>query len=185
MARACRQYSTQPTYVESNMGPRYSNIGAARHCVKRSAKSQLIVAADTISAYADGGIFKNWRSGAYEGQAFPDRGLPQSRTPQLDNIPAGAGCRRRRRRDPPSLHSRKAALRRPSCKRPSPGPGRRGRPEDCCDTEIANELHGRSSSAVRTARSHQPGVRQHLGEHPTRSSCTPRSREYAPVPVPL
>ena len=37
-----------PTYVESNMGPRYSNIGAAQALVKRGAKSLMVASPDTI-----------------------------------------------------------------------------------------------------------------------------------------
>ncbi len=47
-----------PTFVETNMGPRYSNIGAAQALVRRGAKSLVVASPDTISAYADGGVVK-------------------------------------------------------------------------------------------------------------------------------
>jgi branched-chain amino acid transport system substrate-binding protein len=60
-----------PTYVESNMGPRYSNIGAAQALVKRGAKSLIVASPDTISAYADGGVLKVAQAAGIKGQAFP------------------------------------------------------------------------------------------------------------------
>jgi len=60
-----------PTYVESNMGPRYSNIGAAQALVKRGAKSLMVASPDTISAYADGGVLKVAAAAGIKGQAFP------------------------------------------------------------------------------------------------------------------
>ena len=47
-------YST-PSFAETNMGPRYSNIGAAQALVKAGIKKLAIASPDTISAYADGG----------------------------------------------------------------------------------------------------------------------------------
>src|SRR3954471_20976882 len=47
-----------PTFVESNMGPRYSNIGAAQALVRAGAKSLIVASPDTIAAYADGGVLK-------------------------------------------------------------------------------------------------------------------------------
>ena len=43
-----------PSIVESNMGPRYSNVGAAQALVKAGIKKLAIASPDTISAYADG-----------------------------------------------------------------------------------------------------------------------------------
>ena len=60
-----------PTFVESNMGPRYSNIGAAQALVKRGAKSLIVASPDTISAYADGGVLKVAQAAGIKGQAFP------------------------------------------------------------------------------------------------------------------
>ena len=44
-----------PNIAPVNMGPRYSNIGAAQALVRRGAKSLMVASPDTISAYADGG----------------------------------------------------------------------------------------------------------------------------------
>jgi branched-chain amino acid transport system substrate-binding protein len=60
-----------PSYVETNMGPRYSNIGAAQALVKRGAKSLIVASPDTISAYADGGVLKVAKAAGIKGQAFP------------------------------------------------------------------------------------------------------------------
>jgi len=45
-----------PSYVESNMGPRYSNIGAAQALIAAGVKKISIASPDTISAYADSGV---------------------------------------------------------------------------------------------------------------------------------
>jgi len=47
-------YST-PAFAEVNMGPRYSNVGAAQALVRAGVKKLAIASPDTISAYADGG----------------------------------------------------------------------------------------------------------------------------------
>jgi branched-chain amino acid transport system substrate-binding protein len=47
-------YST-PSFAEVNMGPRYSNVGAAQALVRAGVKKLAIASPDTISAYADGG----------------------------------------------------------------------------------------------------------------------------------
>jgi branched-chain amino acid transport system substrate-binding protein len=47
-------YST-PAFAEVNMGPRYSNVGAAQALVRAGIKKLAIASPDTISAYADGG----------------------------------------------------------------------------------------------------------------------------------
>jgi branched-chain amino acid transport system substrate-binding protein len=60
-----------PSYVESNMGPRYSNIGAAQALVKRGAKSLIVASPDTISAYADAGVLKVAAAAGIPGKAFP------------------------------------------------------------------------------------------------------------------
>jgi branched-chain amino acid transport system substrate-binding protein len=60
-----------PTFVESNMGPRYSNIGAAQALVRRGAKSLIVASPSTISAYADGGVLKVAQAAGIPGKAFP------------------------------------------------------------------------------------------------------------------
>src|SRR4051794_22767562 len=47
-------YST-PSFAEVNMGPRYSNVGAAQALVRAGIKKLAIASPETISAYADGG----------------------------------------------------------------------------------------------------------------------------------
>ncbi|HZS25438.1 MAG TPA: ABC transporter substrate-binding protein [Gaiellaceae bacterium] len=47
-------YST-PSFAEVNMGPRYSNIGAAQALIRAGIKKLAVASPDTISAYADGG----------------------------------------------------------------------------------------------------------------------------------
>jgi branched-chain amino acid transport system substrate-binding protein len=48
-------YST-PSFVETNMGPRYSNVGAAQALIAAGVKKISIASPDTISAYADSGV---------------------------------------------------------------------------------------------------------------------------------
>jgi branched-chain amino acid transport system substrate-binding protein len=60
-----------PTIVETNMGPRYSNIGAAQALVKRGAKSLVVASPDTISAYADGGVVKVAEAAGIPSKVFP------------------------------------------------------------------------------------------------------------------
>jgi branched-chain amino acid transport system substrate-binding protein len=60
-----------PTFVESNMGPRYSNIGAAQALVRRGAKSLMVASPDTIAAYADGGVLKVATAAGIPGKSFP------------------------------------------------------------------------------------------------------------------
>ena len=60
-----------PTIAEVNMGPRYSNIGAAQALVKRGAKSLIIASPDTISAYADGGVVKVAEAAGIPSKVFP------------------------------------------------------------------------------------------------------------------
>jgi branched-chain amino acid transport system substrate-binding protein len=45
-----------PSFAEVNMGPRYSNIGAAQALIAAGAKSIAIASPATISAYADSGV---------------------------------------------------------------------------------------------------------------------------------
>src|SRR4051794_40138354 len=62
---------SSPSFAEANMGPRYSNIGAAQALIKRGAKSLIVASPDTISAYADGGVLKVAQAAGIKGQAFP------------------------------------------------------------------------------------------------------------------
>jgi branched-chain amino acid transport system substrate-binding protein len=49
---------TSPNYAPVNMGPRYSNIGAAQALVRAGAKSIVVSSPTTIAAYANGGPLK-------------------------------------------------------------------------------------------------------------------------------
>jgi branched-chain amino acid transport system substrate-binding protein len=60
-----------PSIAESNMGPRYSNIGAAQALLKRGAKSLIVASPDTIAAYADGGVLKLARQRGIKGMSIP------------------------------------------------------------------------------------------------------------------
>ena len=60
-----------PTFAESNMGPRYSNIGAAQALVKLGAKSLVVASPDTISAYADGGVAQVAKAAGIPSHIFP------------------------------------------------------------------------------------------------------------------
>jgi len=60
-----------PVFVETNMGPRYSNIGAAQALVRAGAKSLVVASPSTIAAYADGGVLK-----VAEKAGIPSKSLP-------------------------------------------------------------------------------------------------------------
>ena len=62
-----------PSIAESNMGPRYSNIGAAQALLKRGAKSLIVASPETIAAYADGGVLKLAKAKGIKGQSFPTK----------------------------------------------------------------------------------------------------------------
>src|SRR6476660_2298894 len=47
-------YST-PSFAETNMGPRYSNVGATQALVRAGIKKLSIASPEALSAYADGG----------------------------------------------------------------------------------------------------------------------------------
>ena len=60
-----------PVFVETNMGPRYSNIGAAQALLRAGAKSLIVASPSTISAYADGGVLKLAQQAGVPGKSFP------------------------------------------------------------------------------------------------------------------
>jgi len=60
-----------PTFVETNMGPRYSNIGAAQALVRAGAKSIIVASPSTIAAYADGGAIKVAQRAGIPGRSIP------------------------------------------------------------------------------------------------------------------
>ena len=60
-----------PTFVETNMGPRYSNVGAAQALVRAGAKSIIVASPSTIAAYADGGAIKVAQRAGIPGRSIP------------------------------------------------------------------------------------------------------------------
>jgi branched-chain amino acid transport system substrate-binding protein len=58
---------TSPNYAPVNMGPRYSNIGAAQALVRKGAKSIVVSSPSTIAAYANGGPLKVARAAGIPG----------------------------------------------------------------------------------------------------------------------
>jgi branched-chain amino acid transport system substrate-binding protein len=60
-----------PSIVEVNMGPRYSNIGAAQALVRAGAKSIVVASPSTIAAYADGGAIKVAEKAGIPGKSVP------------------------------------------------------------------------------------------------------------------
>jgi len=63
-------YST-PSYAETNMGPRYSNMNAAQYLLAHGAKSLVIASPSTLSAYADGFIPKMAKAAGVPYKIFP------------------------------------------------------------------------------------------------------------------
>jgi branched-chain amino acid transport system substrate-binding protein len=60
-----------PSIVEVNMGPRYSNVGAAQALVRAGAKSIIVASPSTIAAYADGGAIKVAQAAGIPGKSVP------------------------------------------------------------------------------------------------------------------
>lgn len=60
-----------PAFAESNMGPRYSNVGAAQALIAAGVKKIAIASPDTISAYADGGVVQLGKEKGVAVQVFP------------------------------------------------------------------------------------------------------------------
>ena len=143
-----------PTFVESNMGPRDSNIGAAQALVRRGAKSLIVASPDTISAYADGGVLKVAKAAGIKGQAFPIKNCPITNTNStIWRFVQAAG-------DGGGVildFSRFGA--RASCRRAMGRPGRQGA-VGLFDPD-RQRVHGEAVPAVRRQDAHQPGVRQH------------------------
>ena len=60
-----------PPIAESNMGPRYSDIGAAQALIRAGVKKIAIASPETISAYADGGVVKLGAAKGVAVKVFP------------------------------------------------------------------------------------------------------------------
>ena len=72
-----------PSIVESNMGPRYSNIGAAQALIRAGAKKIAVASPDSISAYADGGVVKLGAANNVQVKLFPTKLPVTDATSQL------------------------------------------------------------------------------------------------------
>ena len=82
---------SSPAFAETNMGPRYSNVGAAQALIASGVKKIAIASPDTISAYADGGVVQ---LGAQKGVAvkvFPTHLPVTDATSQLIQMYQFAG----------------------------------------------------------------------------------------------
>ncbi|HTS73214.1 MAG TPA: ABC transporter substrate-binding protein [Gaiellaceae bacterium] len=62
---------SKPSIVESNMGPRYSDLGAAQALVKRGAKSLIVASPSTLSKYADANVVTYAKEHHIKGEAVP------------------------------------------------------------------------------------------------------------------
>jgi branched-chain amino acid transport system substrate-binding protein len=60
-----------PSYAEVNMGPRYSNVGAAQQLIAAGVKTIAIASPTTISAYADGGVAELGKKDGVNVKIFP------------------------------------------------------------------------------------------------------------------
>jgi branched-chain amino acid transport system substrate-binding protein len=85
-----------PSFAEVNMGPRYSNIGAAQALIAAGAKSIAIASPSTISAYADSGVAEARQEGRDSRAHLPDAAAGHGC--KLDDPEAGPGCGNERRR---------------------------------------------------------------------------------------
>jgi branched-chain amino acid transport system substrate-binding protein len=83
-------YST-PSFAETNMGPRYSNIGAAQALIRAGVKKIAIASPDTISAYADGGVVQLGKQKGVEVKVFPTHLPVTDATSQLIQMYQFAG----------------------------------------------------------------------------------------------
>jgi branched-chain amino acid transport system substrate-binding protein len=60
-----------PVFVESNMGPRYSVLGAAQSLIKAGVKKIAIASPDSVAAYSDGAALKYAASKGVPAKSFP------------------------------------------------------------------------------------------------------------------
>jgi branched-chain amino acid transport system substrate-binding protein len=60
-----------PSIAESNMGPRYSDLGAAQALIRAGVKKIAIASPEAISAYADGGVVKLGQARGVDVKVFP------------------------------------------------------------------------------------------------------------------
>jgi branched-chain amino acid transport system substrate-binding protein len=79
------------SFAESNMGPRYSNIGAAQALIRAGVKKIAVASPDTISAYADGGVVELGKQKGVEVKVFPTHLPVTDATSQLIQMYQFAG----------------------------------------------------------------------------------------------
>jgi len=72
-----------PSIVEVNMGPRYSNIGAAQALVRAGIKKLAIASPDSVAAYSDGGAVKVAQAAGIPVKTFPTKLPVTDATSQL------------------------------------------------------------------------------------------------------
>jgi branched-chain amino acid transport system substrate-binding protein len=80
-----------PSFAEVNMGPRYSNVGAAQALVRSGIKKLAIASPDTISAYADGGPALVAKKAGIPYKVYPTRLPVTDATSQLIQMYQFAG----------------------------------------------------------------------------------------------
>jgi branched-chain amino acid transport system substrate-binding protein len=72
-----------PSIAEVNMGPRYSNVGAAQALVRAGIKKLAVASPDTIAAYADGGPLLVAKAAGIPAKSFPTKLPVTDATSQL------------------------------------------------------------------------------------------------------
>jgi branched-chain amino acid transport system substrate-binding protein len=82
---------SSPAFAETNMGPRYSNIGAAQALIRAGVKKIAIASPDTISAYADGGVVQLGAQKGVDVKVFPTHLPVTDATSQLIQMYQFAG----------------------------------------------------------------------------------------------
>jgi branched-chain amino acid transport system substrate-binding protein len=83
-------YSTR-AFAEVNMGPRYSNVGAAQALIRAGVKKIAVASPDTISAYADGGVVQLGKQHGVQVKVFPTHLPVTDATSQLIQMYQFAG----------------------------------------------------------------------------------------------
>ena len=161
-------YST-PAFAEVNMGPRYSNIGAAQALIASGVKKIAIASPDTISAYADSGVAQLGKVKGVAVKIYPTHLPVTDASSQVLSMYQFAG---QRWRDHPRLHPRH---------RSGVHEGR-GQPRHRAEGEVGlvdadrEHAHGLAVPAVRREPVDQPGGRE--------PQPVGRSRHGADVPDP-
>jgi branched-chain amino acid transport system substrate-binding protein len=80
-----------PSFVETNMGPRYSNVGAAQALIRAGIKKLAIASPESIAAYADGGALLLAKAAGIPAKSFPTHLPVTDATSQLIQMYQFAG----------------------------------------------------------------------------------------------